>query len=154
MRSRNNTIIATWNVRTLSQLGKLKELTHEMEYYNWHILGLCETRWKNSGEVQTDDGHKFYYSGEDDRHANGVGFLVHKSIQSAVLGCQHISSRIITIRLRAKPLNITIIQVYAPTTDYKLNSSTTRYRQSLTKSTRKTPSSSKGTGMQKLVSMQ
>ena len=29
--SRDNTIIATWNVRTLSQVGKLKELTHEME---------------------------------------------------------------------------------------------------------------------------
>ena len=118
MRSRNNTIIATLNVITVSQLGKLKELTHEMEYYNWHILGMCETRWKNSGEVQTDEGHKLYYSGEDDRHANGVGFLVHKSIQSAVLGCQPISSRIIAIRLRAKPLKITIIQVYAPTTDY------------------------------------
>ena len=86
-----------------------------MENYNWHILGMCETRWKHSGEVQTDEGH--VSSGEDDRHANGGGFLVHKSI-SAVLGWQPISSRIITIRLRAKPLNITIIQVYAPTTDY------------------------------------
>ena len=34
MRSRDNTIIATWNVRTLSQVGKLKELTHELENYN------------------------------------------------------------------------------------------------------------------------
>ena len=76
---------------------------------------MCETRWKNSGEVQTDEGHTFYYSGEDDRHANWVGFLFHKGIQSAVLSCQPISSWIITIRLRAKPLNITIIQVYAPT---------------------------------------
>ena len=83
MRSRNNTIIATWNVRTLSQLGKVKEFTHEMENYNWHILGMCETRWKHGGEVQTDEGH--VSSGEDDRHANGGGFLVHKSI-SAVLG--------------------------------------------------------------------
>ena len=56
-------IIATWNVRTLSQLGTLKELTYEMKNYSWHIIGMCETRWKNSGEVQTDEGHKFYYSG-------------------------------------------------------------------------------------------
>ena len=142
MRSRDNTIIATWKVRTLSQVGKLKELTHEMENYNWHILGMCETRWKNSGEVQTDEGHNFYYNGEDDRHANGVGFLVNKSIKSAVLGCQPISSRIITIRLRARSMPPQRI-----TTMNKLNSSTTRYRQSLTKSTRKTPSSSKGTVM-------
>ena len=46
---RDNTIIATWNLRTLSQVDKLKELTHEVENYNWHILGICETRWKNSG---------------------------------------------------------------------------------------------------------
>ena len=70
------------------------------------------------GGKTVDEGHKFYYSGEDDRHANGVGFLVHKSITSAVRGCQPISSRIITICLRAKPLTIIIIQEYAPTTDY------------------------------------
>ena len=125
MRSRDNTIIATLNVRTLSQL-----CTHEIENYNWHILGMCETRWTYSGEVKTGEGHKFCYSGGDDRHANGVDFLVHTSIRSAVLGCQPISSRIITICLREKPLNITIIQVYDPqriTTMDKLNSSTTRY---------------------------
>ena len=34
------------------------------------------------------------------------------------MGCQPISSRLITIRLRATPFNITIVQAYAPTTDY------------------------------------
>ena len=34
------------------------------------------------------------------------------------MGCQPVSSRLITIRLRASPFNITIIQAYAPTTDY------------------------------------
>ena len=36
----------------------------------------------------------------------------------AVLGCQPVSSRLISIRLRAAPFNITIIQVYAPTSDH------------------------------------
>ena len=45
----------------------------------------------------------------------GVGFLVHKDVVGAVLGCQPVSSRLISIRLRAAPFNITIIQVYAPT---------------------------------------
>ena len=36
----------------------------------------------------------------------------------AVVGCQPISSRLISIRLRAAPFNITIIQVYAPTSDH------------------------------------
>ena len=34
------------------------------------------------------------------------------------MGCQPISSRLITIRLRATPFNITVVQAYAPTTDY------------------------------------
>ena len=43
-----------------------------------------------------------------------VGFLVHKDMGSAVLGCRPVSSRLISIRLRAPPFNVTIIQVYAP----------------------------------------
>ena len=37
------------------------------------------------------------------------------------MGCRPVSSRIITIRLRAVPFNITIVQVYAPTLDYDDN---------------------------------
>ena len=37
---------------------------------------------------------------------------------NTVMGCQPISSRLITIRLRATPFNITVVQAYAPTTDY------------------------------------
>ena len=31
------------------------------------------------------------------------------------MGCQAVSSKIITIRLKANPINVTIMQVYAPT---------------------------------------
>ena len=62
----------------------------------------------------TDDRHKVYFSGEEGEHEYGVGFLVHKDVVGAVLGCQPVSSKLISIRLRAAPFNITIIQVYAP----------------------------------------
>ena len=48
IRGRDNITIGTWNTRTLRAAGKLQELTHEMDRYRWHILGLCEMRWKNS----------------------------------------------------------------------------------------------------------
>ena len=118
IRARNNITIGTWNVRTLRTTGKLEELTHEMSRYRWNILGLCETRWKNFGESSTLEGHKLYFSGREDKHEHGVGFLVHKDNVNTVMGCRPISSRLITIRLRASPFNITIIQAYAPTTDY------------------------------------
>ena len=83
--------------------GKLEQLTHAMSRYHWNIVGLCEMRWKNFSEMSTDDGHKVYFSGEEVKHEYGVGFLVHKDVVGAVLGCQPVSSRLISIRLRAAP---------------------------------------------------
>ena len=37
------------------------------------------------------------------------------------MGYRPVSSRLITIRLRAVPFNITIVQAYAPTSDYDDN---------------------------------
>ena len=55
---------------------------------------------------------------KEGKHEYGVGFLVHKDVVDAVLGCQPVSSRLISIRLRAAPFNITIIQVYVPTSGH------------------------------------
>ena len=37
------------------------------------------------------------------------------------MGCRPVSSRLIAIRLRAVPFNVTIVQAYAPTSDYDDN---------------------------------
>ena len=116
--ARENIVIGTWNIRTLRPAGKLQELMYEMARYQWHVLGLCEMRWKSIGEIITDEGHKVYYSGHDSRHESGVGFIVRKEVVPAVMGCQPVSSRIITLRIRASPFNIYIIQAYAPTSDH------------------------------------
>ena len=120
IRGRENISIGICNVRTLRPAGKLKQLTHAMSRYHWNIVGLCEKRWKNVGEMSTDDGHKVYFSGEEGRHEYGVGSLVHKDVVDAVLGCRLVSSRLISIRLRAAPCNIIFIhcQVYAPTSGH------------------------------------
>ena len=57
IRARSNTIIGTWNVRTLKNTGKLEELEHELTRYNWNILGLCESRILKAGEKSTQEGH-------------------------------------------------------------------------------------------------
>ena len=71
-------------------------------------------RWKDLGEMSSDDRHKVYFSEEEDSHEYEVDFLVHKDIVSADLGCRPVSSRLISIRFRAAPFNVTIIQVYVP----------------------------------------
>ena len=74
-------------------------------------------RWKNFGETTTEEGHNVFLSGKEEKHEHGVGFLVDKDIVNTVMGCRPVSSRLITIRLRALPFNITIVQAYTPTSD-------------------------------------
>ena len=116
----NITTIGTWNVRSLAKCGKLEELCRELENYKWDIIGLSEVRWKGTGEL-SDNGHTFLYSGQNRLKRNGVGFLIMKEITDSILDFAYVSDRIISIRIEAKPKNLTIIQVYAPTSDYSDN---------------------------------
>ena len=43
--------------------------------------------------------------------------MVNKRVQNAVLGCNLKNDRMISVRLQGKPFNITVIQVYAPTSN-------------------------------------
>ena len=78
-------------------------------------------RWKNFVETTTEEGHKVFVSGKEDKHEHDIEFLVHKDIVNTVMGCRPVSSRLITIRLRAVPFKITIVQVYALTSEYDDN---------------------------------
>ena len=73
------------------------------------------------GNKGRTEGTKVFFSGKEDKHEHGVGFLVHKDIVNTVMGCRLVSSRLITIRLRAVPFNFTIVQTYSPTSDYDDN---------------------------------
>ena len=53
-------------------------------------------RWNNAVEIPTDGGHRVYFSGIEDRHEQGVGFLVHKDIVKSITGCRPISRRLMT----------------------------------------------------------
>ena len=93
--------------------AKLKELTYQLERYKWNVIGLAETRWTGAGEITTEEGRKLWYSGEENEHVKGVGFLVYRRNVKSVPECAPISSQIISIRLAAKRQNISI--VHAPT---------------------------------------
>ncbi|XP_049946670.1 craniofacial development protein 2-like [Schistocerca serialis cubense] len=107
--------IGTWNVRSMYQ-GKLDIVKREMEKINIDILGISEMRWTGMGEFASD-GHMVYYSGHDNNRSNGVAFIVSDKVRKAVIGCKYKNDRMMSIRLQGQPLNITVIQVYAPTTD-------------------------------------
>ena len=48
---------------------------------------------------------------------NGVAIMVNKRVRNAVLGCSLKDNRMISVRFQGKPFNITVIQVYAPTSN-------------------------------------
>ena len=45
--------------------------------------------------------------------------MVNKRVQNAVAGCSLTNYKMISVRFQGKPFNITVIQVYAPTTNAK-----------------------------------
>ena len=68
IRGRKNITLGTWNTPGSNTWigGKLQKVTHELDRYRWHILGLCEMRWKIFGETTTEEGHKVFFSGKED----------------------------------------------------------------------------------------
>ena len=68
------------------------------------------------GEVNSDD-YYIYYCGQESLRRNGVAIIVKKRVRNAVLGCNLKNDRMISVRFQGKPFNITVIQVYAPTSN-------------------------------------
>ena len=87
-----------------------------MARVNVDILGIRELKWTGMGEFNSDD-HYIYYCGQESLRRNGVAILVNKKVQNAVLGCNLKNHRKISVHFQGKPFNITVIQVYAPTSN-------------------------------------
>ena len=75
-----------------------------------------QIKWTKMGELNSDD-HYIYYCGQESLRRSGVSLIVNKGVQNAVLGCDLKNDRMISVLFQDKPFNITIIQVYAPTTN-------------------------------------
>ena len=68
------------------------------------------------GEFNSDD-HYIYYCGQESLRRNGAAIMVNKRVQNAVLRCNLKNDRVISVRFQGKRFNITVIQVYAPTSN-------------------------------------
>ena len=113
---RQITTVGTWNVRSLHTTGALDLLIHELSHVKWDIVGLAETHWTGAEETTHQD-YKILSSGKLDEHRSGVALLLTKSAQRSLLSYRPVNDRIISARLQTMTGAVTIIQVYAPTTD-------------------------------------
>ena len=96
--------------------GELEVVKQEMARVSIDILGISELKWTGMGEFNSDD-HYIYYCGQESLRRNGVAIIVNKRVQNAVLGCNLKNDRMNSVHFQGKPLNITVIQVYAPTSN-------------------------------------
>ena len=103
--------IGTWNVRPMSQ-GKLKLVKLVMARVNINILGIHELKWMRMGEFYSDN-HYIYYCGQESLRRNGVALIVNKRVWNAILWCSLKNDRMISVHFQGKPFSITVIQVYA-----------------------------------------
>ena len=99
--------IYLWNVEVVKQ---------KMARVNVDILGISELKWTGMGEFNSDD-HYIYYCGQESLRRSGVVIVVNKRVQNAVLGCNLKNDRMISVCFQGKPFNITVIQVYALTSN-------------------------------------
>ena len=78
--------------------------------------------------------------------------MVNKRVRNAVLGCNLKNDRMTSVRFQGKPFNITVIQVYAPTSNAE-EAEVERFYEDLQDLLELTPKkmsfSLQGTGMQK-----
>ena len=96
--------------------GKSEVVKREMTKVNVNILGIRELIWTGMGEFKSDD-HYIYYCGQESLRRNAVAIIVNKRVRNAVLGCNLKNDRMISVHFQGKPFNITIIQVYTPTSN-------------------------------------
>ena len=90
----------------------------EMARVNIDILGVSELKRTGMGEFNSDD-HYIYYCRQEFLRRNGVAIMVNKRVRNVVLGCSLKNNRMISVHLQGKPFNITVIQVYDPTSNAK-----------------------------------
>ena len=108
--------IGTWNVQTLRQTGKLTNIIHEMKRCDIRVLGVAETHWKGTGFFTTDENELIVYSGGD-CHRAGVAVFLSKEASNNMIAYQAFNERVLYVRIKASPFNVSFIQVYAPTTE-------------------------------------
>src|SRR5438132_876501 len=106
--------IGTWNVRTLTHLGKLDNIKLEMKRLNVNILGMSEVRWKGAGDHMADE-YRIIYSGGEGLQI-GVTIMLYHSTSKYIIGHWPVSDIVLIVKLRDQYFNISLIQVYAPTT--------------------------------------
>ena len=104
---RNKIRISTWNVRTLCSPVDEKTGVNSM--------GVSEMRWTGLGKVVLDDYTYIYSGGSKNKYR--VGMVIDKETSKSIVAYLAVSDRVLLVKLQGKPVNLSVIHLYAPTND-------------------------------------
>ena len=108
--------IATWNIQSMLQAGKMEEIAVELKKYNIKITALQEVKWPHDGWIKKKN--YILYSGlKTSRVQHGTGFLITGCATQCIIGFEPINERMCKLRIKGKFHNMTLISEYAPTED-------------------------------------
>ena len=87
----------------------------EMARVNVNIVGISKLRWTGMGEFNSDD-HYIYYCGQESLRRNRVAIILNKESKMQYLDAVSKMTKL-SLFVSNKPFNITVIQVYALTSN-------------------------------------
>ena len=93
----------------------MKVVKQEMVRVNIDLLGISELKWTGMDQFHSDD-YYIYYNGQESLRRNGVALIANQSPKCSTW-VKSQNNRMISVCFQCKPLNITVIQVYAPTSN-------------------------------------
>ena len=121
--------IGNWSVRTMFETEKGGQVAQEMERYILDILGISECRWRGSGKSKLNTGQLIIYSGDEETHQGGVAIMMSHQAAKCLMEWAPETSRIIRARFYSKYRKLTLIHVYSPTNDARVESKDDFYEQ-------------------------
>jgi len=114
--------IATWNVRSMLQAGKMEEIADELKKCNIQITALQEVRWPHDGWIKKKNYIVLHSGLKTSKGQHCTGFLITGCATQCIIGFKPTNERMCKLRIKGKFYNMTLISVYAPTEDEnKLN---------------------------------
>ena len=107
-------LLGTWNVLSWFRPGIATHAIKQLQKYKMDITAIQEMRWTGSGSIQMENSLVFW-SGEEERHEFGCGFVVNGKLKSAIIDFKPINKRMCSLRLKGKWFNLTLFSTHAPT---------------------------------------
>lgn len=124
--ARKTMFLGGWNVRSCFRRAKKELIIKQLKKHRIQVAALSETAIYNSGVTEIGD-YTMIYSGvagdDKTRSAHGVAVCLNKQAtrvwKDSGSVWEAVNERIIMVRLGGKPINISLIAVYAPTNPSK-----------------------------------